>query len=65
MVANKQVIFSKIPDSLPVNGEHMKIKETTIDIDAALPDGNFILKTLEIAVDSYLRGRMRDPSVQS
>lgn len=65
MVANKQVIFTKIPDSLPVNGEHMKIKETTIDIDAALPDGNFILKTLEIAVDSYLRGRMRDPSVQS
>ncbi|KAF1807696.1 hypothetical protein V8B55DRAFT_1468053 [Mucor lusitanicus] len=65
MVTNKQLIFSKIPDGLPVNGEHIQVKETTLDLDAALPDGDFILKTLYIAVDSYLRGRMRDPKKPS
>ncbi|KAL9537763.1 hypothetical protein MBANPS3_011489 [Mucor bainieri] len=65
MVTNKQLIFAKIPDGLPVNGEHIQVRETTLDLDAALPDGDFILKTLEIAVDSYLRGRMRDPKIPS
>lgn len=65
MVSNKQVIYTKIPTTFPEAGEHMKIKESTIDLDAELPKGNFILKTLEISVDPYMRGRMRDPSIQS
>ncbi|KAL7308992.1 hypothetical protein PS15m_011131 [Mucor circinelloides] len=65
MVANKQVIFTKIPSTLPVAGEHMKVKESTIDLDAELPKGDFILKTLEISVDPYMRGRMRDASIES
>ncbi|KAI9476064.1 MAG: hypothetical protein EXX96DRAFT_575634 [Benjaminiella poitrasii] len=65
MVANKQVIFTKIPKTYPVAGEHMKINESSIDLDAELPKGNFILKTLEISVDPYMRGRMRDESVKS
>lgn len=65
MVASKQVIFSKIPSTFPVVGEHMKVVETTIDLDAELPKGDFILKTLEISVDPYMRGRMRDISIKS
>lgn len=65
MVANKQVIFTSIPATFPVADENMKIKESTIDLDAELPKGDFILKTLEISVDPYMRGRMRDPSIES
>ncbi|KAI7906658.1 uncharacterized protein BX663DRAFT_497227 [Cokeromyces recurvatus] len=65
MVSNKQVIFTKVPKTFPVADEHMKIRESTIDLDAELPKGNFILKTLEISVDPYMRGRMRDASIKS
>ncbi|KAG2191791.1 hypothetical protein INT46_003777 [Mucor plumbeus] len=65
MVSNKQVIFTSIPTAFPVADENMKIKESTIDLDAELPKGDFILKTLEISVDPYMRGRMRDPSIDS
>jgi NADPH-dependent curcumin reductase CurA len=65
MVSNKQVIFTSIPTAFPVAGKNMKIKESTIDLDAELPKGDFILKTLEISVDPYMRGRMRDPSIDS
>lgn len=65
MVANKKVLFTKIPSGYPVPGEHMKVVQSTIDLDAELPKGDFILKTLEISVDPYMRGRMRDSSVES
>ncbi|KAI8373802.1 hypothetical protein BD560DRAFT_433913 [Blakeslea trispora] len=65
MVSNKQVIYAKAPSDYPVPGEHMVIRESTIDLDAELAQGEFILKTLEISVDPYMRGRMRDPSIKS
>ncbi|CAO3617883.1 unnamed protein product [Mucor hiemalis] len=65
MVSNKQVLFTKIPSAYPVVGEHMKVVSSEVDLDAALPKGDFILKTLEISVDPYMRGRMRDASIQS
>lgn len=65
MVSNKQVIFSAIPETVPEDGKHMKIVETTIDLDAELPEGEFILKTLEISVDPYMCGRMRDANIKS
>ncbi|KAI8645999.1 hypothetical protein BD408DRAFT_410962 [Parasitella parasitica] len=65
MVANKQVIFTKVPEAFPSAEENMAIRESTIDLDAELDKGEFILKTLEISVDPYMRGRMRDPSIKS
>lgn len=65
MVANKQVLYTGIPETYPEEGKHMKVVDSTIDLDAELPKGNFILKTLEISVDPYMRGRMRDPKIQS
>lgn len=65
MVSNKRVLFTKIPSGFPVDGEHMKVDEVNIDLDAELPKGDFIVKTLEISVDPYMRGRMRDPSIKS
>ncbi|KAG2236788.1 hypothetical protein BDF21DRAFT_399537 [Thamnidium elegans] len=65
MVSNKRVLYTKIPTGFPVDGEDMKVVDSTIDLEAELPKGNFILKTLEISVDPYMRGRMRDPSIES
>lgn len=66
MVSNKQVHYTGIiPTTYPEEGKHMKVVESFIDLDAELPKGNLILKTLEISVDPYMRGRMRDPSIKS
>lgn len=65
MVSNKRVLFTKIPSGYPVASEHMKVDKTSIDLEAQLPKGDFIVKTLEISVDPYMRGRMRDPSIPS
>ncbi|KAI8967133.1 hypothetical protein BDF20DRAFT_901880 [Mycotypha africana] len=62
---NKQVIFSQIPSGLPDPKKDMSIRTSTMDLDAPLAKGEFILKTLEISVDPYMRGRMRDASIES
>lgn len=64
-IPNKRVLYTKIPSGYPVPGKDMKVVESNIDLDAELPKGDFILKTLEISVDPYMRGRMRDPSIES
>ncbi|KAG2227136.1 hypothetical protein INT45_003866 [Circinella minor] len=66
MVKNTQVIFKKVPTSyLPVAGEHITTQDTEFDLDTQLSNGQFIIKQLVLSVDSYMRGRMRDPSVKS
>ncbi|KAI8332630.1 hypothetical protein BC941DRAFT_436101 [Chlamydoabsidia padenii] len=65
MVSNTQIIFSKVPTTYPVVGEHITVNKTDFDLDAPLADGEFILKTLVLSVDPYMRGRMRDSSVKS
>ena len=37
----------------------------TIDLDTVPLDGGFLVKTLVLSIDPYLRGKMRHPSVQS
>lgn len=37
----------------------------TIDINNVPLHGGILVKVLELSVDPYLRGRMRDPSVKS
>lgn len=62
-VSNKRVLYTKLPSGYPVPDENMKVVESIIDLDAELPEGDVIFKTLEISVDPYMRGRMRDPSI--
>ncbi|KAI9499164.1 hypothetical protein BDB00DRAFT_948886 [Zychaea mexicana] len=62
---NKQVIFSKVPTTYPVPGEHITVQDSTIDLTAPLEEGQFILKLLTLSVDPYMRGRMRDASIKS
>ena len=37
----------------------------TIDLDSVALNGGFLVKTLVLSVDPYLRGKMRDPKIQS
>jgi len=47
-------------------GEHITFEETaTIDLDTVELNGGMLLKTLSFSADPYLRGRMRDPKIQS
>ena len=46
------------------DGSTFKKTEIEIDENASL-DGGILLKPLELSVDPYLRGRMRDESVKS
>ncbi|ORX45893.1 NAD(P)-binding protein [Hesseltinella vesiculosa] len=65
MVSNKKVLFKKVPTAYPVIGEHIEVIDTEFDLDAQLADGEFIIKTLVLSVDPYMRGRMRDASAKS
>jgi NADPH-dependent curcumin reductase CurA len=65
MVTNTQVIFAKIPETFPVAGEHMVVEKNEIDLNADIPQGAILIKTLCLSVDPYMRGRMRDASVKS
>ncbi|CAO3628381.1 unnamed protein product [Mucor hiemalis] len=65
MVSNTQIIFAKVPTAFPVVGEHMVINKSEIDLDAEIPQGAVLTKTLVLSVDPYMRGRMRDASVKS
>ncbi|KAG0164762.1 hypothetical protein DFQ28_007707 [Apophysomyces sp. BC1034] len=65
MVNNTEIHFTKIPTAYPVAGEHMKAHQSSIDLDSPIPEGSFIVKTLVLSVDPFLRGRMRDESIKS
>ncbi|KAI8140326.1 hypothetical protein BJV82DRAFT_562704 [Fennellomyces sp. T-0311] len=65
MTTNTQVIFSKIPTSMPVIGEHLTLRKSTIDLDAPLADGEFLVKLLSLSIDPYMRLRMREAHIES
>ncbi|KAI0749872.1 NAD(P)-binding protein [Daedaleopsis nitida] len=65
-VKNGRLLFNEIPDGYPEPGKTTVYDESqTIDIDGTPLDGGFLLKTLVLSIDPYMRGRMRDPSVKS
>ncbi|KDR83259.1 hypothetical protein GALMADRAFT_239127 [Galerina marginata CBS 339.88] len=65
-VINGRVIFNEIPQGYPEPGKTVVYDASeTIDIDAAPLNGGFILKILDLSIDPYMRGRMRDPSKKS
>ncbi|KIX92276.1 uncharacterized protein Z520_12022 [Fonsecaea multimorphosa CBS 102226] len=63
---NLALLFTKVPDRLPVPGEHIAVKDVgPFDLDQELPANGMILETLYVSFDPYLRGLLRDPSVKS
>ncbi|PPQ64126.1 hypothetical protein CVT24_008737 [Panaeolus cyanescens] len=65
-VRNARVVFNSIPDGYPEVGKTISYDASgKIDPSTVPLGGGFLVKTLEISVDPYMRGRMRDSSVQS
>ncbi|KAJ3504567.1 hypothetical protein NLJ89_g7871 [Agrocybe chaxingu] len=65
-VVNGRVLFNSIPEGFPVPGETV-VYDTSEHIDPEIVplNGGFLLKTLELSVDPYMRGRMRDSKIES
>ncbi|KAJ8099852.1 hypothetical protein POJ06DRAFT_118270 [Lipomyces tetrasporus] len=59
---NKTVMYKKVPVGLPTE-ETLGI--VTSKISSSAPEGGLLIQVLDVSLDPYLRGRMRDPSVKS
>ncbi|KAI0036368.1 NAD-P-binding protein [Vararia minispora EC-137] len=66
IVKNLRAIFAEVPTGYVEPGKHVTIDESqTIDPDKVQLDGGFLVKTLVLSIDPYMRGKMRDPSQKS
>lgn len=65
MQNNKSLIFKKVPDGLPVAGEHLAIENRPINSDASLPENGLLVQNLYFSFDPYQRGRMREAHIES
>lgn len=65
MVSNTEIIFAKVPTAFPVVGEHVVVKKSNIDLNAEIPQDAILTKTLELSIDPYIRGCMRDAKTES
>ncbi|KAF9016221.1 NAD(P)-binding protein [Hymenopellis radicata] len=65
-VQNSAVIFNEIPTGFPIPGQTM-VYDTShiIDLENVPLNGGILVKTLVVSVDPYLRGKMRDASIES
>ncbi|OCH96221.1 NAD-P-binding protein [Obba rivulosa] len=65
-VKNGRHIFKEIPTGFPEPGKTTVYDESeTIDLEKAPLNGGFLVKTLVLSIDPYMRGRMRDPTIES
>ncbi len=59
-------ILTALFAGFPEPGKTTVYDETqTIDLETVSLHGGILIKVLELSIDPYLRGRMRDPSVKS
>ncbi|KAI5478552.1 phospholipid:diacylglycerol acyltransferase [Pseudohyphozyma bogoriensis] len=65
MVLNRGIIFLEIPSAEVVPSKHLKLKEYETDIDSVPLNGGVVVKNKAVSLDPYMKGRMRDPKVQS
>lgn len=63
---NGRVIFNSIPEGFPEPGKSVVYDTSeTIDLEGAPLNGGFLVKTLELSIDPYMRGRMRAADIES
>ncbi|ERT02465.1 hypothetical protein HMPREF1624_00764 [Sporothrix schenckii ATCC 58251] len=65
MVANKTLIYKRIPTGAPVAGQDLVVEDRPFDLDAPPPAGGVVVEVLWVSYDPYLRGKLRDPSIPS
>ncbi|KAF9001013.1 alcohol dehydrogenase [Cyathus striatus] len=60
-VTNARVLFNSIPEGYPEPGKTVLYDTSqTIDLDNSLLDDGILVKVIELSIDPYMRGRMRD-----
>ncbi|KAG6816087.1 hypothetical protein H0H87_008749 [Tephrocybe sp. NHM501043] len=65
-IRNARVLFNDIPKGFPEPGKTTVYDESkTIDLDGVSLNGGFIVKTLVLSIDPYMRGRMRKQEIGS
>ncbi|KIJ20091.1 hypothetical protein PAXINDRAFT_107808 [Paxillus involutus ATCC 200175] len=65
-VTNARHVFNEIPTGYPISGQTTVYDASrTIDLESAPLNGGFLLKTLVLSIDPYMRGRMRGASKKS
>ncbi|KIP01974.1 hypothetical protein PHLGIDRAFT_112558 [Phlebiopsis gigantea 11061_1 CR5-6] len=65
-IKNGRALFNEIPSAYPEPGKTTVYDESeTIDPETVPLNGGFIVKTLVLSVDPYLRGKMREASAKS
>ena len=67
-VRNARVLFNSIPapNTYPEPGKTTRYDDSqTIDPDNVPLNGGFLVKILVLSIDPYMRGRMRDPKIES
>ncbi|KAJ7342384.1 alcohol dehydrogenase [Mycena albidolilacea] len=59
-ITNARVLFAAIPKDFPIPGE-TTVYDTSekIDLETVPLNGGFVVKTLVLSIDPYMRGRMR------
>ncbi|KAJ7265809.1 hypothetical protein C8J57DRAFT_1470151 [Mycena rebaudengoi] len=63
---NARVLFISVPADYPIPGETTVYDTSeTVDIETHPLNGGFLVKTLILSVDPYMRGRMRAPEKKS
>lgn len=65
MAINQELRYIAVPSGAPVPGEHLKRVEEELDVDSVELHGGVLVKNLALSLDPYMRGRMRDPKIQS
>jgi len=66
LVRNAKVIFKSIPSGFPEPGKTTVYDDSeTIDLEAVSLNGGFLVKTLVLSIDPYLRGKMRPAEIES
>lgn len=65
-VNNGRALFNSVPEGFPEPGKTIVYDSTeTIDLESVALNGGLLVKTLELSIDPYMRGRMREPSKKS
>lgn len=65
-IVNGRILFNSVPEGFPEPGKTTVYDDSeTIDLDKVELNGGFLVKTLELSADPYMRGRMRSPEVKS
>ena len=64
-MANKALVFKKVPQGYPVAGEHLTVENAAYDANVPAPNNGVVVKSLYTSYDPYMRGRMRPADVES